>query len=100
MQTSVAAKMAGKYHAHGCSDCGLRYADACQYPLVNELCQLCRGRERPLWERSTDPADCCFENSRLVGAVEASRFFLGGDTLWFKCRVCARTHPFDPKEAV
>lgn len=101
MRTSAATVrvMAGRHHAHGCVECSRRYTDRCRDPGENGLCQLCRGLERPRWETSFEPGDCCPEFSVLVRDSETlGRFNLAGPGPWFKCRACARTHPFDPKE--
>lgn len=91
-------KLVGSLHAHGCSDCHTRYEDACSTPEQDERCIACQGR--PPWQYLIDnrnPRDCCRETARLVTKEEKDRFKLAGKHLWFKCKVCARTHPFDPK---
>lgn len=91
--------MAKKHHAHGCFQCSTRYTDHCADPKANGLCQACRGMDRPRWEVSFDPGGCCAGESRLVkDAQTITSYGLAGPGPWYKCRVCARTHPFNPKE--
>lgn len=45
------------------------------------------------------PRDCCRQDSALVTSVDVrSRYALGGEAPWYQCRVCFRTHPFDPSQ--
>jgi hypothetical protein len=87
----------GHLHRHGCVQCGQLYNDACSSPHDNARCQLCRtGYRRPLWERDMDPISCCRINSRKARTEDRDRYALGGETEWWLCRSCARTHPYDP----
>jgi hypothetical protein len=87
----------GNHHAHGCTVCGLRYADACQITDVNGRCMTCRtGQSRPKWDRDGDPRPCCRATSRQATKDERNRYRLGGPKPWWRCRTCARTHPFNP----
>jgi hypothetical protein len=87
-------------HAHGCVSCSKRYEDGCETPLVNAYCSECRKvpHPRPVWQTNSDPIGCCYENSRLMGVEVMFQFSLGGDTDWYRCRSCSRTHPFNPQE--
>jgi hypothetical protein len=88
----------GEFHFHGCETCGLKFGDACQTPDVNPTCPSCRsGFTRALWDRNRDPVDCCLDNSRQVTPAERKPYALaGGAHVWYICRTCSRTHPFNP----
>lgn len=91
--------LAGKHHAHGCSNgrCRQRYMDACLEPNEDGLCHDCRGTaSRPLWVTNSDPVDCCREHSRLATKDELDGYALAGACTWYRCRKCSRTHPFNP----
>lgn len=89
--------LVGRHHAHGCYQCAARYTDACHRVEVDALCQKCRGAERPLWDRNGDVSGCCTENARLCTPDELKLYKLAGIRSWFRCRICSRTHPFNPK---
>lgn len=87
-------------HSHGCSGCSSYYTDACQTPLINQLCKDCRPdmpHGRPSWDRDRDPLPCCRAEVRLATAQQLLTFRLGGNTAWWICTSCVRTHPYDPR---
>lgn len=88
----------GRHHAHGCSDCKLRYTDACRTSDVDGLCQDCRksAHGRPVWEVNGDPHPCCYRDSIKATIEVRSAYELAGTRSWWKCRTCARTHPYQP----
>lgn len=91
----------GTYHRHGCQQCGLRYDDACQTPGENGRCISCRTageKERPLWITSMDPRPCCQapKGSRQMTYDERARYACATAIIWYICKTCARTHPYDP----
>lgn len=91
-------KITGSHHAHGCSACHTRYEDACLTPDQDQKCSACRGLKA--WQYLIDsfgPHQCCRETARLVNKDDKQRYKLAGKHLWFICRTCSRTHPFDPK---
>jgi hypothetical protein len=85
-------------HAHGCVVCSQRYCDACATPFINGTCpeHQVLTRPRPLWDRNRDPRDCCRTNSREADHDTRQLYALGGTGPWWICRVCSRTHPYDP----
>jgi hypothetical protein len=90
--------LSGDRHAHGCTRCRVRYEDACTTPDTDGLCTTCRGGRA--WQALIDsaaPHPCCLEHSRLVTKDQKSTYKLAGAHLWFLCRECHRTHPFDPR---
>ncbi len=94
----MSKKLAGTYHAHGCRRCRTRYQDACTTPDQDTLCDACRGLKP--WQLLIDnaaPHPCCTTNARLVLTAEKAIYRLAGGWLWFICKTCARTHPFDPR---
>jgi hypothetical protein len=85
-------------HAHGCVRCATRYQDACTEYGTDALCTACRGGKP--WQLLIDsnaPHACCVEHSRLVTKIEKASYRLAGSRLWFICKKCSRTHPFDPR---
>jgi len=93
-------QLRNKHHAHGCTECSLRYTDACATPEVNDLCLGCRtGRlERALWDVNSNPDRCCSTQSRKVTDAETvMRYKLGGPGPWYRCTKCSRTHSFNPE---
>lgn len=89
----------GHAHRHGCVQCGMRYDDACQTPDENGRCNTCRtGRPRVPWVVSMDPAPCCkIKNAtRQMTYDERARYACATTLIWYQCRTCARTHPYDP----
>jgi hypothetical protein len=86
-------------HWHACRRCRLTcYEDNCDTPPINALCTSCRGgRAWQLLVEGRKPRPCCREQARLVRKDEKATYRLAGDTLWFICPTCARTHPYDPK---
>ena len=77
--------------------CATRYEDACRTPDVDERCITCRGGRgwHDLIEEAR-PKTCCQANSRLVTKEQRAAYKLAGGRMWFICKECARTHPFDP----
>jgi len=97
--TLAKVNLDGRWHAHGCGRCGLRYADSCDDSLDDGVCASCRGgRPRPLWDRNSDPALCCLEESRLATVEQRRTYLLVGQSTWWICQVCKRTHPYNPKK--
>jgi hypothetical protein len=94
-------RLRNKHHAHGCTECSLRYTDACDTPEENWRCLMCRsGQERALWDQNSDPDECCRTLSRQVSDAETvMRYKLGGPGPWFRCDKCSRTHSFNPRSA-
>jgi hypothetical protein len=94
-------KLNGTWHAHGCSRCKTRYEDSCQTPEKDALCADCRspGSGWTMLIENRSPKDCCFALSRVATKEELARYRLAGQSAWWICRACARTHPFQPKEA-
>lgn len=73
--------------------------DKCKTPLENGVCTSpCKtGNEPPVWDQARFPQECCRSSSRRVVDVDTlNRYSLGGNGHWWQCRVCKRTHPFDP----
>lgn len=89
-------KMAGALHYHACRGCGHRYSCSCTTPGTNGRCQVCREvrpQVRPLWDRSSDPAECCIDNCEQVTDTDLiARYQLAGPGPWFQCRTCKRAH--------
>jgi hypothetical protein len=99
-RSPLAFNKPGKFHAHRCIDCNLRYEDACHEPRVNATCG-CKTRlhNRPVWLRDKDPQECCrLYSVEVTDPVILERYALGGDTPWFMCQTCFRSHPVDPRE--
>lgn len=107
----MAARRVPIHHAHGCLGCGRRYTDSCTTPLANGHCPTCRtGAPPTLLDRNHLPQECCrtvvlredgtkLAQSRLItDKDELNKYALGGMAPWFRCRVCSRTHPFDPSK--
>lgn len=86
------------YHAHGCTRCNRRYMDACRSVGTDELCFPCRtGKPPSVYDLSRLPQPCCHESSQPVRTPdEHARYALAGKHSWWRCRVCSRTHPFNP----
>lgn len=99
VKQAVSRKYAA-FHAHGCLQCGRRYSDACEVPLVNAVCTSCRtGQPVPFWDQHRFPAECCTIKSKPVtDVVILNSYALAGPGPWFQCRSCGRTHPFDPSQ--
>lgn len=84
-------------HWHGCQRCHTGYEDNCTTKTVDGLCIACRGgRAWQLLIDSRAPRPCC-QAARLVTKEQRETYRLAGGHLWFICPVCARTHPYDPK---
>lgn len=93
-------QMSGKHHAHGCSECHLRYTDACSTPEQNGKCVTCRvGQQRALWDQNSDPAGCCVNAREVKDAETLGKYKLAGPGPWYRCPVCSRTHAHDPRRA-
>lgn len=86
------------FHAHGCLQCGRRYADSCETPKENAVCMSCRaGQPVPSWDLARYPQLCCEASSRMVtDVVVLNRYGLAGPGPWYFCHACGRTHPFKP----
>jgi hypothetical protein len=93
---AVLRKMAGALHYHACTGCGLRYSCNCEAPARNGRCALCREKHchpRPIWDRATDPTECCIDNCEQVTDTDLiARYQLAGPGPWFQCRTCKRAH--------
>ena len=87
-------------HAHRCKGvCEGRYEDRCDNPWQDEVCPPCRnGYAWSLWRVNSLPAPCCPRHSRLATADERADHSLAGESTWWICVQCKRTHPFDPIE--
>ena len=99
--TRAKSKTTGKktVHWHGCITCPSAYEDNCSDTTTDGRCALCRGgRGFDLLINNRKPADCCRTDARLVTKEEKTTYRLAGARIWFRCRTCARTHPFDPKK--
>ncbi len=89
------------YHAHGCTGCGIRYADRCTQQHANALCMTCTHGHALSQERiDRQPKDCCKAHSKPIQDADTlTRFALGGDGIWWQCvgaHGCFRTHPSNP----
>jgi hypothetical protein len=88
------------WHHHGCTECGKFYTDAhgCFTGGENDLCQECRGGERPLWDHHADPVECCLTFSRLVTDQKTLLLYkLGGSAPWYQCQKCKRAQVYQPR---
>lgn len=77
--------------------------DNCKTPFENGVCvsPCSNGMEPPTWDKGRFPAYCCRGHSRQVTDIDVlNRYALGGPGPWFQCRICKRTHPFDPTGAI
>jgi hypothetical protein len=99
-RSSNARHNPGKIHAHRCVDCGLRYEDPCWEPRTNGSCGCTlEHHTRPVWLRDRDPKDCCRLYSRLITDVtELEKYALAGNSDWWQCQHCFRSHPNNPTE--
>ncbi len=89
----------GTRHAHGCIRCQTRYEDACDDSSTDALCVECRGgRGFTLLIENARPRLCCQARSSIVTKDQRDTYRLAGSKVWWICRDCARTHPFNPKE--
>lgn len=85
----------GSLHAHGCTQCRGRYEDTCGEPNSNALCRPCQGfRGWQVLIESRQPKDCCHLHSRPATKDELKTYRLSTACPWFRCSVCARTHPY------
>jgi len=87
------------YHCHRCVLCGLRYSDWCADPWVNARCRDCAGQlyGRSIVDHNADPKDCCRTNEcRPCTTQQRQSYRLAGETNWWICPVCCRTHPYQP----
>lgn len=85
-------------HAHGCTNCHVRYSDACADVVNDGRCEACRGCKP--WQFMIDsaaPKDCCRRASRMVTKDEKVTYRLAGGHLWHICGTCKRTHPTNPR---
>lgn len=84
------------WHLHFCSnrDCRIVYDDyRCDDVTKNGRCHRCRGLERPVWDASRDPHECCVGNcTQVTQPDEIVRYRLAGPGPWFQCKTCARCH--------
>lgn len=93
-----AFKLTGR-HGHACLVCGLRYSDNCQDPWRNARCADCdetRMYGRAAWDVDSDPKDCCRDRFREATEAERRMHSCGGETAWWICVGCCRTHPYQP----
>lgn len=87
----------GTRHAHGCTRCATRYEDACTTPGTDGLCITCRGgRGWALLIQGMEPAPCCTECAVVATKDDRQTYRLVGSRVWFLCKSCARTFPYDP----
>lgn len=87
--------LAGIRHLHFCLDreCRLIYEDTCNTPEHNQLCDVCRGRQRSVYMPVRDPQECCLDNCEQVTRKSALLTHqLAGPGPWFQCKTCARCH--------
>lgn len=88
-------RSAHSLHAHGCTRCKERYEDTCDQPQGNGLCRPCQGFTG--WElliANRLPRDCCRQHCRAATKDELKSYRLSTGCAWFRCSVCARTHPY------
>jgi hypothetical protein len=86
-------------HWHGCRRCPTAYEDNCPDAKTDALCTACRGgKPWMLLIENRKPRPCCRELSRLATKAERDTYRLAGARVWWICRACARTQPFDPKK--
>jgi hypothetical protein len=92
------SKLAGKYHAHGCQQCSARYCDNCHTPHLNDRCRNCNGAMygRSTWDIGGDPEDCCRRHSVPATTEQMQIHNCAGDGPWWLCKLCHRTHPYNP----
>ncbi len=91
-------KMSGRVHRHCCVSCRMTYTDNCTSPGENGRCYGCRtDRERALWDRNHDPADCCASAQQVLDPNEILRYSLAGTGPWYRCSECGRSNGFIPK---
>lgn len=98
----VKATKVSTYHAHGCTECELRYADACSTPEVNGVCMSCRtGQDISIERLDRCPKDCCtYHSVQIEDSKVLNQYDLAGPGPWWICKGphgCFRTHPFDPR---
>lgn len=91
--------LAGQLHRHGCQTCSATYSDACESPLSNRTCAMCRSGRAPLWETNLRPKECC-SSSQPATPQELATYRLGGDTTWLLCPTCKRPFIYKPRKAV
>lgn len=99
-QRALPQEFYSKGHVHGCARCNARVENcSCASPDEDPLCSLCRhGRDLPWWPDDTLPKDCCRVDSRRMRKEEKTQFLLAGTREWWKCEVCGRKHPHDPRD--
>lgn len=90
------SQVAKSWHLHFCSnrECRITYDDyKCADVAKNGRCHRCRGLERPGWDMSRDPHQCCVGNCvQVTDPDEIVRYRLAGPGPWFQCKTCARCH--------
>lgn len=91
-------QLAGRVHAHACTQCSRRYCDACRDPRTNDRCRDCSHAPygRSTWDIGGDPMACCRVHCAPATQEDMEIHRCAGDTPWWLCRQCHRTHPYDP----
>lgn len=91
------------YHCHRCQECERRYSDYCADPWMNARCRDCAGQMygRSIVDGNAEPAECCRRPGALRPCTTAQRqaYRLAGETSWWICRTCCRTHPYQPSSS-
>lgn len=93
----INVELSGWWYA-GCPTCGLRMT----VTEMNRHCQDCSTLGpygRPLWDRESDPKTCCLAFSEPITDKDTlQNYRCGGDTPWWLCSGCHRTHPYNPND--
>lgn len=85
-------------HSHACATCRLRYQDACDTPLVDQVCLTCKTGHQMLNTPGFRPRDCCYEQTRPTSREDRIKYGLAGTSEWFQCRTCRRSFPTYPSK--
>lgn len=91
-------KWGGKLHYHGCTNCHLRYHDACHTPELDGLCPSCTTGRISAYQQAIEPRACCYVDTRLANRDDRDVYKLAGPGPWWLCRTCARQFTRQPKE--
>ncbi len=96
-RAAAEVELKGWWYA-GCAGCGLRTMTTHARVLCQECSPLC-PYDRPLWDRASDPKTCCLLSSAPITETSVlQNYRCGGDTPWWLCSGCHRTHPYDPQD--
>jgi len=96
-QREAQASLTGWWYA-GCPGCGRRMTTSDNTKVCQD-CSTLGPYGRPLWDRESDPKTCCFLYcAPITDPRVLQNYRCGGDTPWWLCSGCRRTHPYDPTD--